>query len=536
MRRIDRILYNGKIVTLNSAQPHASALAIAAGRIIALGDDAAIRSLADADTVVENVGGRQILPGLTDAHIHFELTAQSLHEVDVFEVPDKQTAVERVGKHVQGIPAGQWVTGHGWFQDLWQDSSFPTVGDIDAVAPHHAIFLTAKSKHAAWVNSLALQLAGIDRTTPDPEGGQIVRDAQGNPTGMLLETAIGLVSRHIPVLTLEQRADQFEVMQARALAFGLTGVHDFDEPSALRAFQVMRERGTLGLRVVKQVNKQWINAALDTGLRTGFGDDWIRIGGLKLFADGALGPRTAAMIEPYDGEPTNFGIVTLEKEEMIELISRASANGLPSTVHAIGDRAVHDVLNAFEVVRREEQERGEHPSIRRHRIEHVQVIHPADIPRLAELNIIASMQPIHATSDMQSADRYWGARARWSYNPRVQLDQGVVVALGSDAPVEPFDPLTGIHAAVTRQRADGAPGESGWYPDARLTVDEAVRGYTIGPAYAAGMEDRSGRLAPGYLADLIVLDRDIYTIHPSAILEARVEATMVGGEWRYGGV
>ncbi len=273
------------------------------------------------------------------------------------------------------------------------------------------------------------------------------------------------------------------------------------------------------------------------GLRWGFGDDWIRIGGLKIFSDGALGPRTAYMIDPYEGEPDNFGISTIDKEEMAELVSRASEAGLPSTIHAIGDRAVHEVLDVYQAVRAEEAERGVLPSQRRHRIEHVQIIHPDDAPRLAKMGVIASMQPIHATSDMDMADRYWGReRSKWAYNPRLQLDYGAVVAFGSDSPVDTFDPLKGIHAAVTRQRADGSPGDDGWYPDARLTVDEALRGFTVGPAYASGREDRLGILAPGYLADLVVLDADLYAIHPSEILDVKVMGTMVGGIWRFGGV
>jgi predicted amidohydrolase YtcJ len=292
----------------------------------------------------------------------------------------------------------------------------------------------------------------------------------------------------------------------------------------------------LALRVVKNINREWLPAALEVGLRWGFGDDWIRIGGLKIFADGALGPRTAYMIEPYEGEPDNFGIPTIDKEEMAELVSRASAAGLPSTIHAIGDRAVHDVLDVYESVRQDEIARGDSAHNRRHRIEHVQIIHPDDAHRLAQLDIIASMQPIHATSDSVMADRYWGDRARWSYNARLQLDQGVKVAFGSDSPVEPFEPFKGIHAAATRQRLDGSPRPEGWYPAARLTVDEALRGFTLGPAYAAGMEQRLGKLAPGCLADLVVLDRDPYTISPTELLGVKVMATMVGGEWRFGGV
>ncbi len=536
MKRLDRILYNGNIITLNGREPKVSALGILGDCIIALGSDDDLLALADADTVRENLGGKIVIPGLTDAHIHWEGTARFLHRVNVFEVPDKATAVQRVAERAAKIPEGQWLTGHGWFQMIWPDRAFPTAADLDAVTPNHPVFLNAKSGHAGWANSAALRLCNITAATPDPEGGQIVRDASGQPIGILLEDAMALVARHIPGVTAEQLASEMKVAQELALASGLTGIHDFDEPSCLRALQILRERGDLSLRVLKNINKRWLPAALDSGLRWGFGDDWIRIGGLKIFADGALGPRTASMIEPYEGELDNYGIITTDKEEMVELVSRASAAGLPSTVHAIGDRAVHDVLDVYEAVRKEEAVRGESPSSRRHRIEHVQLIHPTDLHRLAELKVIASMQPIHATSDMLASDRYWGERSKWAYNARLQLDQGTIVAFGSDSPVEPFEPLKGIHAAVTRQRPDGSPGADGWYPELRLTVDEALRGYTLGPAYTAGMEDRLGQLAPGFLADLVVLDRDLYAIPPAEILQTQILATMVGGQWRFGGI
>jgi hypothetical protein len=533
---IDRILYNGSIITLNGRQPRVSALAISGERIVAYGSDDDVKPLALSGAKLENLDGRTVIPGLVDAHIHWQGTARAMHEVNVFEVPDRQTAADRVAERARRTPPGTWITGHGWFQDIWPDRAFPTAADLDAAAPNHPVYLRAKSGHAAWVNSAALRLCGITAGTPDPEGGHIMRDAVGQPTGVLLENAMQLVAGQIPAPTVEQLADQMQAAQVAALAAGLTGFHDFDEPSCLAALQILRERGSLHQRAVKNINRQWLDAALDSGLRWGFGDDWLRIGGLKIFADGALGPRTAYMIEPYEGEPENRGIATIDLEEMAELVSRASAAGLPSTIHAIGDRAVHEVLDVYEAVRREEAAWGVGPEQRRHRIEHVQLIHPDDADRLAKLRVIASMQPIHATSDYIMADRYWGARGQWSYNARLQIDKGAVIAFGSDSPVEAFEPLKGIHAAVTRQRADGSPGPDGWYPALRLTVDEALRGYTLGPAYAAGLEDRLGQLAPGFLADLVVLDRDLYTVPPPEILAVRVLGTMVGGAWRFGGV
>ena len=533
---IDRVIYNGNIITLDSHQAQVSALAIHRDRIVAWGSDTDMLALAGSQTVRENLGGRTVIPGLTDAHIHWLWTARALQEVDVFEVPDKAIAIQRVADRVGKTGAGEWIVGRGWAQDFWADSVFPSAADLDAVASGVPVYLGAKSGHAAWVNSAALKACGITGSTPDPAGGQIQRDALGEPTGILFETAMELVNSRIPSPALDTLADYMQDAQKLALAAGLTGVHDFDGPECLRVLQLLRERGTLGIRALKNINKEWLPAALETGLRWGFGDDWIRIGALKIFADGALGPRTAYMIEPYEGEPDNYGISVTDKEEMLELVSKASAAGLPSTIHAIGDRAVHDVLDVFEAVRREEASRGEAPHTRRHRIEHVQIIHPDDAHRLAELDVIASMQPLHATSDYVSSERYWGDRSQWAYNIRLQLDKGAKIALGSDSPVEPFEPLKSMYAAVTRRRSNGEPGPEGWYPQLRLSMDETLRGYTTGPAYAAGMEDRLGKLAPGYLADLVVLDRDLLKIDPEELPETRVMGTMVGGSWRFGGV
>ncbi len=530
--RIDAVLFNGNIRTLNAQQPQVSAMALAGNRIVTLGDDDDLLELASARARRIDLGGRTVIPGLTDAHLHMEWLSRAMQAVDLFEVPSKQEALNRVAARVTTAADGEWLQGRGWTQDLWA-GEFPTAADLDAVAPANPAFFQAKSGHAAWVNSAALRAAGIGSDTPDPEGGEIVRDASGKPTGILLETAIDLVYDVVPQPDAETLADYIQHAQGAMLASGITGVHDFDNPTVLRAVQILRERGDLGLRVVKQINKAWLAPALESGIRSGFGDDWIRFGSLKLFADGALGPRTALMVDPYEGQPQNTGMAVVEPDEMLELISKASAAGLASTVHAIGDLAVRRVLDVFEQVRQQEAERGVPRDQLRHRIEHVQIIHPDDAHRLAELDIIASMQPIHATSDWEVATRYWGKeRCEYAYNARMQIDQGVRVAFGSDAPVEPFDPFLGIHAAVTRQR-DGRP-DGGWYPHLRLTLDEALHGFTMGAAYAAGMENRLGMLAEGYLADLLVLDRDPYAIPPEELAEVRVISTMVDGVWRSG--
>jgi predicted amidohydrolase YtcJ len=297
-----------------------------------------------------------------------------------------------------------------------------------------------------------------------------------------------------------------------------------DGVAAFAAYQRLRACRELGLRVVKYLPADALDGALAIGLRAGLGDDWLRVGGIKAFADGALGPRTAAMLAPYEGEPENVGLLTLEEGALCDLARKAVAGGLLLAIHAIGDRANRMVLDALESVG---------TGGLRHRIEHVQLIHPTDVPRLAALGVVASMQPIHATQDCVMADRYWGTRSSTAYAWRSLLEAGTKLAFGSDCPVEDLNPFLGIYAAVTRQRLDGYPGPQGWYPQQRLTVEEAVRGYTLGAAYAAGLEDRLGSLAPGKLADLVVLDRDIFTCDPAAIAETQVAATMIGGRWVY---
>jgi predicted amidohydrolase YtcJ len=533
---IDTILYNGTIITLDDHAPRVTAIAISMGRVVATGSDDDMLHLATVSTKKHNLNGKFVIPGLTDAHVHFEWISRSLSTVNLYEV-SKDEVLQRTANFAAANPNREWITGWGWSQDLWTDQSFPTAADLDAVVGNRPTYFQAKSGHAGWANSAALRLAGITADTSDPEGGTILKDANGQPTGTLLETAMRLVADVIPEPTPDQLADMMHAAQNAMLATGLTGFHDFDNPSCMTGLQVLRERGDLAMRVVKQINRAWLPHALELGIRWGFGDDWIRYGALKLFADGALGPRTAYMFEPYIGEPDNYGMSLLDKEEMMEMVTTASAAGLPTSIHAIGDKAVHEVLDVFEVARKQEAERGEKPTQRRHRIEHVQIIHPSDKHRLAELDVIASMQPIHGTSDWERSERYWGhERSQWAYNTRLQIDLGARVAFGSDAPVEPFRPFEGMYSAVARRQPNGTPSPEGWFPELKLTVDETLRGYTQGPAYAAGMEDRLGKLAPRFLADLIVVDRDPYTTQGEELLRTVIHATMVDGVFRYGGI
>lgn len=530
---IDRLIVNANIYTLDDDHPRATAIAMRGEYIVAVGG-AELRGLANADTQIDDLGGATLLPGLTDAHIHWEKTARALHEVDLFDLSDKSQAVQRVAEATAAAPSGTWIIGRGWSQSQWAGGEFPTAADLDAVTPNHPVYLRARSEHAAWVNSAALHVAAITASTPDPADGTILRLASGAPSGVLLEGAMTLVSQHVPQPSVRELAALMHKAQEAAWRSGLTGIHDFDQTRCFEALQWMHSEATLGLRVVKNINDPLLDHVTKLGLKWGFGNHWLRLGGIKLFADGALGARTALMFDPYEGEPDNRGMVVTPRDVMLAIIMTASRAGFPSTIHAIGDRAVHDVLDVLAEVRQDERARGLQPSDRRHRIEHVQVMLPDDVTRLAEMDIIASMQPIHATADMLMADQYWGARSAYAYNPRLQLDSGAWVAFGSDAPVEPFDPLRGIHAAVTRRRADGSPSEAGWYPEAKITLEEAVRGYTQGPAYAAGMESRLGKVKVGYLADFTALERDIFLLDDlHDLLSVKVAGTMVGGVWRY---
>jgi predicted amidohydrolase YtcJ len=526
----DILLFNGRIRTLDPSQPLVSALALRGDRVVAAGDEARAAAALPAGHERLNLGGRDVLPGLTDAHLHFEWYSLGLKAVNV-ETESLQDCLKRVGRRASERPAGEWITGMGWNQNVW-GGAFPTAADLDAVAPEHPVLLEAKSGHAAWANSMALRLSGVTSSTPNPPGGELQRDASGAPTGILFEEAIQLVASQVPPATVGDVAEAMQPAMDNAWRVGLTGVHDFDGRRSFSAFQRLREQGRLGLRVVKQIPVQHLPEAIGLGLRTGFGDDWLRIGNVKVFMDGALGPRTAAMIEPYEGEPDNYGIVVTDAEELYEHASQAAASGLAMTVHAIGDKANHDLLNVYATIRREELERGQAPL--RHRCEHVQLLHPDDLLRLGQLNVVASMQPIHATSDMHMADKFWGPRrTAGAYSLRTQHEAGAPLAFGSDCPVESFNPFWGIHAAVTRRRADGTPGPDGWHPEQRLDVATAVHGFTAGAAYAAGMESRLGSLRPGMLADLIVIDRDVFEVDPMAIKDTQVLGTMAGGDWKY---
>lgn len=520
------VLYNARFPLLKENVPGVTAIAIDDGKIIALGDSDGLRQKYGS-AQQQDMQGRVILPGLTDAHIHLAQYARFLDMVDC-ETGTLKECLQRVELAARRTPRGQWIQGHGWNQNLWE-AGFGTAEMLDRVAPDHPVYLSAKSLHAGWANSLALKLAGVDAHTPDPPNGRIRHSAQGQPDGILLEDAVRLVTRVIPIEDLEVLTARIKNAQVALWKMGLTGLHDFDGADCFAALQVLKEGDQLQLRVLKSIPKENLEHAIAMGLRSGFGDDVLRIGSLKLFADGALGPHTAALLEPFIDDTRNYGILNMDKEQLFEIGHQAVENGISLAVHAIGDRANHEVLEGFAQLR--EHEKLNRLSQFRHRVEHVQLLGPEDEARLSELNLIASMQPIHATSDMEMAEKSWGARNRFAYAWKTQLTQGARLAFGSDAPVEQPNPFKGIHAAVTRRRGDGSPGEDGWHPEQRLSLPDALLGFTQGPAFAAGMEDRLGAIGRGFLADLIVLEQDPFEIPPNELAEVEPAGTMVNGNW-----
>lgn len=522
-------IYNARIYTLDKDCPQATALLIDGDKIVAVGDNYSILTQITGNARLYDLSGQVVLPGLTDAHIHLEQYALGLLKVDC-ETATMAECLERLAARDGQLPEGEWLLGHGWNQNRWE-TGFGTAADIDAVVPDRPVYLTAKSLHAGWANTTALRKAGITQNTPDPPGGRIGRYPDGSPNGILYESAMNLVSRMIPEPGIEQVAAAIRIAQTSLWQMGITSAHDFDRARCFSSLQILHQKGSLGIRVIKSIPLDSLPEAIAIGLRSGYGDDMLRIGNVKAFADGALGPHTAAMLQPYEGEPNNRGMLFLDGEEIAEKGRLAVENGLGLAIHAIGDRANHEVLDGIERIRLFEKKI---PPLR-HRIEHVQLLHPDDVGRLSQLGVIASMQPIHATSDMLMADRYWGERSNLAYAWSSLRQRGAILAFGSDAPVESPNPFWGLHAAVTRRRADGTPGPDGWYPQQKLSLMEALQAYTSGAAYAAGLENRLGKLMPGYLADLIVLNLDLFNCEPDLIRDIQPSATMVAGSWVHQG-
>lgn len=523
-----KLLTNARIYTFARDFPPASAMAVDGERIAAVGETEELRRRFGRQAEELELNQQAVIPGLVDSHIHLEHYAFSLQKVNC-ETASKQECLQRVAERLRQSEPGEWILGHGWNQNDWPEG-YGTLEDLDRIAPNNPVFLTAKSLHVAWANSRAFQAAAIPSDLPSLPNGMVGRTQTGGFSGIVFEGAISMLERAIPPPSVEQVAAALLLAQQELWRKGLTGAHDFDQQRCFSALQLLHGRGKLKLRILKSIPFEQRQLAYELGLRSGFGDDFLRIGGIKIFADGALGPRTAAMLQPYEDEPENRGMSFFDEEELFEIGTAAADAGLALSVHAIGDRANHIVLNCFERLQAYQAQRPARPVLP-HRIEHVQLIHPDDGPRLSTLGVVASMQPIHATSDMKMADHYWGDRSRWAYGFKSQLDFGARLIFGSDAPVESPNPFLGVHAAVTRRRLDGEPGEQGWYPSERLAVQQALEAYTCSPALVSGMGDRLGKLSPGFLADLIVLDQDPFTCAIDDLHRIKPVKTMVAGEW-----
>ncbi len=514
MKSADLVLANGKFLTLQAPGPQPTALAFANHRIVAYDDEALARR--DARTTVIDLRGRVAIPGLVDHHIHFTAYAMSRARVNLDGARSLEEAVARVAERVKRSKPGEWIVGLGWNETEWAVPQFPTTAPLDAIAPDNPVVLDRKDGHSVWVNRAALRLAGITRETPDPAGGMIDRDGSGQPSGTLRENAVELLGGNIGFESGKISQDVLQGAIQSAHKLGLTGIHNVEGPDALSAFQELHAQGKLTLHVTHMIPCEKLEHALELGIRGGLGDDWLRIGGIKVFADGSLGSQTAWMLEPFEGQPANRGVATHSPEQIGKWARAAAGAGMMVCTHAIGDRAIRQVLDLYETLRRE----GLSVPLR---IEHAQHLHPADIPRFRALDVIASMQPIHATSDYKMTDQYLGARGRYTYAFKSLLDAGATVVFGSDCPVETLDPWAGIHAAVTRERANGEP-RGGWYPEERLTVEQAVRAYLPTPRANLAQAEN------GMPTDWIVLSQNIFAIPPKELLSTRVDYTIVGGE------
>ncbi len=501
-----------------------AAILVRGGRIAALGPLEELGAAADAEIV--ELGGAHVLPGLCDAHLHFTGYGRSLEEVDLHGATSWEEVVRRARAAAEGLPAGAWLTGRGWDQNLWPLRAFPDRAALDEAIPNRPVWLRRVDGHAAVANSRALAAAGVDRSTPDPPGGRILRRADGTPTGVFVDGAMELVSRVIPAPD-EAALERWMLRAGRELAaLGFTQVHDAGTTAReLAVLRRLEAEGRLPLRVYVLLDGS-DPGLLERELPRGPSLDpegRLRIGGVKLYADGALGSRGALLGGEYADDPGNRGLAVTPVEELRSILARASRAGFQVGIHAIGDEAVHRVLELY-------AELGAATCRRlRHRVEHAQVVRPTDVPWFARLGVVASIQPTHCTSDMPWApDRLGPRRIPWAYRWRSLLQAGAVLAGGSDAPVEDPDPRLGLFAAVTRRRPDGTP-PGGWNPAERLAPAEALELFTTGPAWAGHAERWSGVVAPGFAADLTIVDRDPTVVPPTEILEMRVLRTVVGG-------
>ena len=522
---------NARVYTVDDDRPTAEAFAVEDGRFVAVGDADDLRA-AYPDWPTRDLGGRTVVPGLIDAHAHLMGLGEALLSADLVGTTSKAEVVDRLVAFAADLPEGAWVTGRGWDQNDWgSDGAFPTRQDLDAAFPDRPVWLGRVDGHAGWANTAALRAAGIDPDAPapaDPEGGAVIKDAEGRPTGVFVDAAEALVASAIPAPDAATAAEALERALAETARHGLTGVHEAGLPlEVLPLYRQFAAEGRFPLRNYVMITPGEIAPFCDR-YPSGVEEPRLVVRSVKVYADGALGSRGAALLADYTDDPGNHGLLFRDDEAVEATVRAAMACGLQVNTHAIGDRANRQVLDAYETAI---EATGGGPG--RHRIEHSQILSLDDIRRFADLGIIASVQPTHATSDMPWAgDRLGEDRLAGAYAWRRLLDSGARLALGSDFPVEQVSPLLGFYAAVTRQDSEGAPA-GGWYGNQVLTRAEALRGFTLDAAYAAFMEDEVGSIEPGKRADFVVLSQDLMTVPPEAILDTEVLATYLDGEAVY---
>lgn len=522
----DLVVMNARVYTVDAGRPEAQALAVRGDRLVVVGTTAEALALRGPKTQVIDAGGRAVIPGLHDAHGHVLGLGEGLQNVDLRGTTSARAVVDAIRAKAQQVPPGQWIRGRGWDQNDWADSAWPTAAQLDAAIPNHPVYLSRVDGHAAWVNTAALRAAGVTASVADPEGGRVLRTPAGAPTGVLVDTAMGLVARHIPAPDAAARREQLRLADDLAARLGLTMVHDAGVawPDA-EMYRVAADEGRLKTRLYVMLRPPRAGETLPPPV-IGHAGHLLTVRAVKLVADGALGSRGAALHEPYSDEPGTRGLLVTPPDRLYAQALATVTAGYQPCIHAIGDRANTAVLDLFERLQREV------PGSRalRMRNEHAQILRASDIPRFAALDVIASVQATHATSDMPwVAQRIGEARTRdGAYLWQALRRSGARLANGSDFPVEEPNPMLGFYASVTRQDRAGQP-PGGWMPDQRLTRAEALHSFTAGAAYAAHLEQDLGTLRPGALADLLVLSDDIMQVAPARILEARPLMTIRGG-------
>lgn len=514
----------GRVWTGDLARPRAEAVAIRDGRVVAVGSREEAVGAAGADARVMDAGEGSVVPGLVDSHIHLIDGGMHLTSVQLRDAATREEFVRRVAEFAARAPRGVWISGGDWDHTLW-GGELPDRAWIDAATPATPVWMQRLDGHMALANTAAMRAAGVGDDVQDVPGGEIVRDAAGRPTGIFKDNAMALIDRAAPSASLAQRLEAAVAAMDYLVARGVTAVHHMGSWQDVEVFRLAQRRGLLKLRVYACTPlDQWQRLVEETRQR-GRGDDWLRIGGLKGYVDGSLGSHTAAFLEPFDDAPNDRGLLVNTAEDLEAWTEAADAAGLQVAVHAIGDRAIRLQLDVFERVAARNG-----PRDRRFRIEHAQHIAPEDIARFARQGVIASMQPYHAIDDGRWAERLIGARrSETTYAFRSLIDSEAVVAFGSDWFVAPATPLEGIYAAVTRRTLDDKHPD-GWTPSQKIGVEEALRAYTSAAAFAAFQEESLGKLTPGMLADLVVLDRDLLAVDPGALRDVRVVATVVGGK------